>query len=36
MRLLLLLLRLFVTDVSINWPSNRNWQAKVLDAWKVT
>ena len=21
---------------SINWPSNRNWQTKVLDSWKVT
>ena len=22
--------------VSINRPSNRNWQTKVLDSWKVT
>ena len=27
--------RLFVVDVSINWPSNRNWLTKVLDSWKV-
>ena len=28
--------RLFVVDVSINWPSNGSWQTKVLDSWKVT
>ena len=28
--------RLFVVDVSINWPSCRNWQTKVLVSWKVT
>ena len=28
--------RLFVVDVSINWPSNRNCQTKVLDSWNVT
>ena len=28
--------RLFVTDVSVNWPSNRNWQTKEPDPWKVT
>ena len=28
--------RLFVVDVSVNWPSNRNWQTKVLDSWKAT
>ena len=28
--------RVFVVDVSINWPSNRNWQTKVLDSWKAT
>ena len=27
--------RLFVIDVSINWPSNRHWQTKVLDSWKA-
>ena len=27
--------RLFVVGVSINWPSNRKWQAKVLDSWKI-
>ena len=27
--------RLFVVDVSINWPSNRNWQTKVLDSCKA-
>ena len=26
--------RLFVVDVSINWPSNRKWQTKVPDLWK--
>ena len=24
-------IRLYI-DVSINWPSNRNWQTKVLDS----
>ena len=28
--------KLFVVDVSINWPSNRDWQTKVLDSWKAT
>ena len=28
--------RLFVVDVSVNWPSNRKWQTKVLDSWKAT
>ena len=28
--------RLFVVDVSIYWPRNRNWQTKVLDSRKVT
>ena len=28
--------RLFVVDVSVKWPSNRNWQTKVLDSRKVT
>ena len=28
--------RLFVVDVSINWLTNRNWQTKVPDSWKVT
>ena len=28
--------RRFVVDISMNWPSNRNWQTKVLDAWKAT
>ena len=28
--------RLFVVDVSVNWPSNRNCRTKVLDSWKVT
>ena len=27
---------LFVVDISITWATNRNWQAKVLDTWKVT
>ena len=27
---------LFVVGVSIHWLSNRNWQTKVLDSWKVT
>ena len=27
---------LFVTDVSIKWPNNRNWQSKELDLWKAT
>ena len=26
----------FVLDVSIKWATNRNWQTKVLDKWKVT
>ena len=26
----------FVVDVSMNWATNRNWQIKVLDTWKVT
>ena len=28
--------RVFVVDASINWPSNRNWQAKVLESFKVS
>ena len=28
--------KLFVVDVSINWPSKRNWQTKVLDSGKAT
>ena len=28
--------KLFIVDVSINWPSNRSWLTKVLDSWKVT
>ena len=28
--------KLFIVDVSINWPSNRNWQIKLLDSWKAT
>ena len=28
--------RLFVVDVSMNWPDNRIWQTKVLDSWKAT
>ena len=28
--------RLFVVDVFINWPSNRNWQTEVLDSWEAT
>ena len=28
--------RLFVVGVSINWPSNRKRQTKMLDSWKVT
>ena len=28
--------RLIVVDVSINWPSNRNLETKVLDSWKAT
>ena len=28
--------RLFGVDVSTNWPSDRNWQTKVLDSWKAT
>ena len=27
--------RLFVVDVSINWPSDRNWQTKILDSWEA-
>ena len=27
---------LFVVDVPINWASDRNWQTKVLDTWRVT
>ena len=27
---------LLVVDVSVIWPTNRNWQTKVLDTWKVT
>ena len=27
--------RLSVVAVSINWPSHRNWQTKVLDSWKA-
>ena len=27
---------LFVIDVSINWATDRNWQTKLLDTWKVT
>ena len=27
---------LFVVDVSVNWSTDRNWQTKVLDTWKVT
>ena len=27
---------LFVVDVSIDWATDRNWQTKVLDIWKVT
>ena len=27
---------LFVVDVSINWATDRIWQIKVHDAWKVT
>ena len=23
-------------DISINWPSIRNWQIKELDSWKAT
>ena len=26
--------RLFVFDISMNWPSNLYWQTKVLDEWK--
>ena len=25
--------RHFIVDVSVNWPSNRNWQIKVCDSW---
>ena len=28
--------RLFVVDVTIDWPNNRNGQTRVLDSWKVT
>ena len=28
--------RLFGLDVSINWPSNRYWQTKILYSWKAT
>ena len=28
--------RLFVVDVSVNWPRDRNRYTKVLDTWKVT
>ena len=28
--------RVFVVDVSINWPSNESWQTKVLDSGKTT
>ena len=28
--------RLLGVDVSINWPSKRNWQTQVLDSWKAT
>ena len=28
--------RLFGLDVSINWPTNRNWQTTALDSWKAT
>ena len=27
--------RLFVFDVSVNWPSNRHWQTTVLDWWRA-
>ena len=27
---------LFVVDVSINWATDRNWQTRLLDTWKVT
>ena len=27
---------LFVVDVSRNWETNRNWQTKVINTWKVT
>ena len=26
----------FIVDVPIHWSSNRNWQTKELDPWKVT
>ena len=26
---------LFIFEVSVNWATNRNWQIKVLDTWKV-
>ena len=26
----------FVVDVSVNWATNRNWQTKVLGAWKAS
>ena len=28
--------RPFVFGISVNWPSNRNWQTKVLDSLKYT
>ena len=28
--------RLYVVDISIDWPSDRNEQTKVLDSWKAT
>ena len=27
--------RLFIVDVSINWATDRHWQTKLLDTWKV-
>ena len=28
--------RLFVIDVSFNWATNRNWQTKIVDTWKIS
>ena len=28
--------RLFGTDVSMDWPSKRDWQTIVFDSWKAT